>query len=497
MDITKETLDLAKSALAKSDEALTKAVSTSTGLVAFDLQAPAKNLYPVLTPLRNVIPRVGGGGGTATNWKQIRAITGSGWDAMGWVPEGQRSGRMSYQAEDKSCSYVTIGEEDSVTFEAESAGRGFEDVMATASMRVLQKQMIKEENAILGGNRSLALGTPATPTVSQSGSGATLPTATYSVIVVALSYEGNIGAAVTLAGVPTSKLITGADGETYTLNGGSSMKSAAASQAITLGQNLNCSVTPVDGAVAYAWYVGTAGNELIQRITYFNSTVFSAPLVTGTQNASAITADCSRNASLAFDGLLTAALTPANGAYVQTLATGTVGIGTKLTASSAGTINEIDVMLKSLWDNYKISPTVIYVASQQLKDITEKALQGSGGAPLLQLFSDPQTGFAGMTAGGVVGFYFNPYSLDGGSKIPIKLHPTLPTGTIIAWCQNLPAQYQSNNVPNVAEIKTRRDYYHLNYPIRTRKHEFGVYAEEALAIYAPFAMGVIRNIAAG
>jgi hypothetical protein len=97
----------------------------------------------------------------------------------------------------------------------------------------------------------------------------------------------------------------------------------------------------------------------------------------------------------------------------------------------------------------------------------------------------------------VVGFYFNPFAMDGGIKIPIKIHPTLPAGTILGWCENLPSQYLSNNVPNVAEVKVRQDYYQLDWPLRTRAQEFGVYAEEVLAVYAPFAMGVITNIANG
>jgi hypothetical protein len=74
-NVTQATLDLMKAALQNPSEELRKSVTTGTGLVPFDLQAPSKNLYPVATPLRNVIPRVGGGVGTATNWKQIVAST--------------------------------------------------------------------------------------------------------------------------------------------------------------------------------------------------------------------------------------------------------------------------------------------------------------------------------------------------------------------------------------------------------------------------------------
>jgi hypothetical protein len=127
--------------------------------------------------------------GTATNWRQVNAI-GSGFDSMGWVPEGQRSGQMPYSTSTKTSTFVTIGEEDAATFEAISAGRTFEDVQAMMAFRLLQKMMLKEEMAILAGNASLTLGTPSTPTLSASGSGATLPAATYFVKVVALTLEG-------------------------------------------------------------------------------------------------------------------------------------------------------------------------------------------------------------------------------------------------------------------------------------------------------------------
>jgi hypothetical protein len=179
MDIaqtTQETLGLMK-------DSLSKAVTLATGLSAYDLQAPAKTLYPVITPLRNALPRVARTNpGDAARWRTISSLTGSGFDAMGWVPEGQRTASMSYSAASQVAPYLTLGEEDSVTFEAEAAAQGFEDIDSTATLRLLQKTMRKEETALLGGNASLALGTPAAPTLSAAGTGATLPSATYSVI---------------------------------------------------------------------------------------------------------------------------------------------------------------------------------------------------------------------------------------------------------------------------------------------------------------------------
>jgi hypothetical protein len=312
--------------------------------------------------------------------------------------------------------------------------------------------------------------------------------------VVALTYEGYRNSSLS-AGVATTRSITGADGATFTLNGGSSAPSANATQAVGSGQTLSATVTAVVGAVGYAWYVGAAGSEKLQAITTINSAIFSAPLSTTGQAASAVTADCSANPGLAYDGLLTSALKSSSGAYVTYLATGTAGTGTALSASGRGSVNEIDQMLEKMWDLYEVSPSVLYVNSQEQRNITNKVLNASS-SPLLRFTTDGQDPFA-IVANGVVEYYYNPFALDGGYKIPVKIHPFIPAGTILGWAENLPAQYQSSNVPNVAEVKTRRDYYRMDWPLKTRAYEFGVYAEEVLAVYAPFAMGVISNIANG
>ena len=482
--VTQETLDLVKGAITGDD--ISKSITTATGLAAYDLQAPAKNLYPIFTPLRNKIPRVGGGKGVATNWKQITSIVGSGFDSTGWVPEGQRSGRMSYTSAPKAANYVTLGEEDSVTFEAVNAGKTFEDVRASMTVRLLQKLMLKEENAILGGNSSLSLTAPGAPTVSASGSGATLPAATYNVYVVALTQEGYFNSSLT-AGVATSKLITGADGGTYTIYGGSSNKSAVGSASPTLGQNLLATVSAVTGAVAYAWYVGTAGAETLQAITTTNALTISAPLAGSRQAATAVTANSSNNPGLAYNGLLTTALNSGT-AYVSTLATNNSG----LTATGSGSIVEIDTMLRQMWDTYQLSPTVIYCNSQEIQNITNKVMAVTGGSLLNinRAANEPHM----VVAGGVIAGYFNPFMPNGGALIPVLIHPKVPPGTLLSYCEQLPAYYQNNEVSNVAEIKTRQDYYQIDWPIRTRMYETGVYSENVLAVYCPFAVGVITNI---
>lgn len=481
-------------------------VTLANNLVAYDLEAPSKSLYPVLTPLRNRIPRQtkGSGAGLAANWKEVSAISGgSALPFMGWVPEGRRAARMSITTADRSASYVTFGLESDVTFEAQSAAQGFEDELSMAGMRLLQQTMIIEENALLGANYNVPLGATATPTLSASGSGATLPAATYSVRVFALSHEGYLMADLT-NGIKRLVAVTSMDNRgTYNLCGGSSAAGAAATQAVTLGQTLFCSIAAIKGAVAYAWYVGTAGNEKLEAITTINSAAFSAPLAGTGQALSAIGDaatdrsynDGSSNGSqaAAFNGLLYAAW-KSTLSYYKALATGTAGIGTPLTASGRGTVTEIDTALKWFWDNYRISPDEIYVSAQELTSIYKLCFV-NGSNPFIRFNISPGQSISEFTAGAIIGTYVNPYSLDGGQSIPIRLHPNLASGTIFFWCQNLPAHYQSANVPQVAQVQCRRDYYQIPWPIVTRTNETGVYAEEVLKVYAPFALGTITNIA--
>lgn len=492
MSVTEDTLALLKSTYAGGLAKASNTVTTANGLVAYDLQAPAKNLYPVITILSKRVPRVRGKGGTATNWRQVNAIVGSGFDNIGFVPEGQRAGAMSINTSNKAASYATLGEEGALTFEAQSAAAGFEDERSRTSVRVLQKAMLKEEAAILGANAGIQLGTAPTATLSAAGTGATLPAATYSVIVVALTLEGYLNSSVA-NGVATSQTVTGQDGQTYTVAGGSSKAGANATQAVTLGQTLSASVSPVNGAVGYAWYVGAAGSEKLQAITGAPAAAFSAPLTSGTQAATAASADNSANPNTAFNGLLTQAFMPGSGAYISNME------GGFLTASGHGTVNEIDTMLKTLWDTYRVSPSILLVSSQESKNITAKVLEGgASGSPAPLLRQNVTVGADGqISAGQVVSHYFNPFTLGTGRMIPIVLHPNLPPGTIVAWAEDLPAQFQTNNVPNVAEMHVRRDWYDIEWPLTSRSYQHGIYVEETLAVYAPFAMAVLTGIGNG
>lgn len=497
---TNETLALVKTAQQESSADIlsknfTQPSTATTGLQAYDLEAPSKKLFPKLTPLRNMIPRVGGGFAIQANWKAITAINANAMRAG--IAEGKRGGQITHTLAEYLAAYRGIGLEKSVTFEADYASKGFEDLRAGAVLQSLQATMIAEEVMILGGNTSLALATTPTPVLSQGGAG-TLGNATYSVICVALGVQaywdlvglnnGGTGQALNLATatVPAQVVRTNADGSTDTFGGGSAQKSAAASLAVTGAQNLFATVAAVKGAYAYAWFVGAAASEKLEAVTTINSVGFSVALAGTGQLASALTAVDSSTCALEFDGLLTIASKTALNSYYQALATGTPGTGTTLTGAG-GRIVEIDAALGAFYANYRLQPTHIYVNFKQFQKITNVILGQTN--PAVYFTSDVALD-AAFSAGRNVGKYVSPID---GSVMMIVVHPNLPPGTIFFYTAAVPAYV--DGISDICRVRTRQEYYQIEWPLRTRKYEYGVYADEVLQHFFPPSMGILTNVA--
>ena len=82
-DRAAHTLDMFKAAFGNPmrppENAMTKSVSVATGLTYYDLRAPALNLFPTVSPLRNSVPRMQRANpGDAAHWKAVMATIGAG-----------------------------------------------------------------------------------------------------------------------------------------------------------------------------------------------------------------------------------------------------------------------------------------------------------------------------------------------------------------------------------------------------------------------------------
>ena len=181
---TQETLGLMKESLAKN-------VTLSTGLSAYDLQAPAKNLYPIdhaspqfAAARRPPQPR------RAARWRTITSIPARATTRWAGCRKASARRACAYSADLNRRALRDARRGRHGDLRSRGGRPGLRRHQRHRHLRLLQKTMRKEETALLGGNTSLALGTPGTPTLTASGTGATLPAATYSVIVVALTFEG-------------------------------------------------------------------------------------------------------------------------------------------------------------------------------------------------------------------------------------------------------------------------------------------------------------------
>lgn len=501
-----KTLDLIKG-LQKIDDidlakSFTQSATATSGLTFYDLTSPALTMYPVLTPLRNRIPRVSGGAGIQANWRAITGInTGR---VSGGVAEGKRNATISHTTKDYLAAFRSIGLDDSVTFEADWAAQGFDDVKARAVEGVLRATMIQEELIDLGGNGTLALGTTPTPTVSDVTTGGTLLANTaYRVFCVALTLEGYQQAAgynngMTGSSVDVSALAleatytrTNMDGSTDTMNGGTAQKSSVGTVTTANDSNdthcLAASVTPVAGACAYAWFWGVSGLELLGAITTINSVKITAT-ATGTQNISTMPSTDNSKNSLVYDGITTQIETANSGSYVVNLATGTPGTGSVLTSDGSGGCTEIETALTSFWNLYRFSPDTMYMGASVLVALN-KLIIANGGAPLIR-FNMDANGSHMIQAGSVIGTYLNKVT---NTQVQVVVHPNMAPGEILFYTSQSP--YPIGGVGSVIQKRLRRDYYSIAWPVTTRRYDFGTYFDGVLQVLFPPAFGLMKNIA--
>ena len=461
----------------KDAQQLEKAITTSTNLVGYNLEIPARQLVPFASPLRNIIPRKLSKTGTSVHWKAITDIVNAG---KATTLEGTRGNGMSYTVADKLAAFKVVGLQDSVTLEAEAAGRNFQDVKATATTNLLLKVMTEEEKIILGGNTT-SLGSIATPTASAvTDTSSTISAGTYSVKVAALTLvAANRVVTNNQVANMTGLAVAATDSSGNAVSGaydGVTAASTGASVTVASGENITASVTPLKGALAYAWFVGASGSETLQIVTT-NSAVVLTALVTG--GSAAPTADGSGD-PLAFDGIIPQILN--GGGLFYDMA------NSQLTAAAGG-IAELDEINSRLFNQYKNGPTRYLVSEQLAKDITS-AIVKNNGAPTLFVNNGEKNDITGNY---MVKRYVN--KSYGGENVIIDVHPWLPNGTMVVMCDRVP--YPNANIPSVLEMECGYDYRQLEYAMTSPKYEFEVRTYEALKHYFPACQAIITNVKPG
>src|SRR5947209_8703024 len=173
--VSQETVDLIRQTQADT----TRAINMATGFIGYQLETPAKAIYPLDTPLLNITPRSMSVGIDTEHWKVYTSIFGGngpmGQTNLGTVDDGSATiDQPVYNVAQVINTYQTIGEYNSVTFQAAWRGRQLEgDLVARRTAETLYALKLQEENWLINVGANL-WSPPAAPLLSTAATGGTL-----------------------------------------------------------------------------------------------------------------------------------------------------------------------------------------------------------------------------------------------------------------------------------------------------------------------------------
>lgn len=486
--ITQQTLQEATAALLKLQQEgkLQKALAVATGLTGYILEAPAKQLVPLMSPWRQSVPRTTKAGSNAVNWKAITAIS----QPKASTTESAAANEFTTTVADRSGTYKVVGLRGKVTREAEAASQGFDPALAKETTNTLLNAMKAEEMQMLGGNIT-ALATPGAPTVAESDGKGSLAADEYFVRVAALTLPAANRVVIQrpadvdgdgdclLAGVQVDSVDPATDGVTV-------VSDEASVTTVGGSDGLKVTWTAVPGAAAYAIFVGLttgAANLTCEAIVTQTSVTFSS-LATGGLAGDQLTGTSADAA--AYNGLIQQLLASGSGAYVKVL-------NNILSGASNGEITEIQDMFQSIWDQAKIHKFRLLTGGQESRIVTRKSIT-AGGGPTIQVSPAPD-GRVMMTQGYHVGQIVNAVT---GHACPVETLPWIPGGMILAVPTEIP--YNDANVSAPIDMIMGYDWERWDYASTSSTGpiwEFDTRCWGVLRVLVPAGCGIIYDIHKG
>ena len=464
-------------------DGLTTGSPIGTGLVPFDLEAPAKYLAPRPTPLRNKLPREKGQG-TSRRFKRITGITGSGTGGVGvfhpgisettqnnFAPSGasnalylNRGAKITYAGDDKVVPYFEFGVSDSVSFAAQYAGQGFQDVRALSAQSLLYSSMLLEERMLLMGR----------------GSNASYFSGALSAPSITITLRAPVAGETAISGAGTNIYVKAtSDAGDF----GQSVLSSVASVAASAGTVADVKITSaVTGALGYRVYSGTGSSAPADSALFYDGRTGSLTYTLQgafptTIAASTAASDTSAYAN-GYDGIMPT-VTGANSGYTK-------NINGSFNATSPGA--EFQTAFASLYDSVKADPDEILFNGTDRKNLSELLKNSSSNNYRLTLTQD-EIGNAVM--GSVITAIQNEVT---GKVVPMTVHPWMPQGNTAILSYTLPIP--DSQVSNVWSVVNVQDYMGINWPVIDFQYQISSYWQGTFLCYAPAWNGSVTGISA-
>lgn len=465
---------------------LVKDITTTSpvagGLVAFDLEAPAKMLAPRPTPLRNRIPRQKGVG-TSRKYKRITGFTGSGTGGVGvfragitdttqtnFAPSGAsqslyyaRGSKIAYAGDDVTVPYLQFSVSDQVAWSAQFAGQGYQDIRQLSRTSLLYSSMLIEERQLLmdRGTASGFIGALAAPT------GVTLTARSAAAGETGLSgVTTNVYAKVTSDAGDFGQSVLSSAGNVAATNG-QVVDVVAVLPAGATGMRVYVSTGASDPGDASRWFAGKAG---------YNKFTVQGALPTSGTAASTVSADTSASAT-SYDGILPIVTGP-NSGYTKR-------INSTLSTSNPG--SEFQTAFAALWDAVKADPDRILFNGSDRKQLADAIKTGSNAYRM----TISQNELTGTSLGDVVGTIYNQVT---GKAVEIEVHPWMPQGNTAILSDTLPIP--DSNVSDVWSVINVQDLMGIDWPVTQFAYESSSYWFGNFVCYAPAWNASVNGIAA-
>lgn len=476
--LTQQTFDLMK-------DATTTGITTADGLTGFGLEPVAKLIVPVATQFRNSVKRTKApSGSTAARWK---AIVGYGYTQPDVsVSFGSAATLDTIVEQDYVAPYQVIGLGGTVWRDAEVLARGFDNVRATSSIKTMYELMNGEDIKDIGGQQ-FALQVPAAPTLVAQSSGGSIGTGTWKVAVAARTAEG------VAYGTP---LTAGQARSTPASPAGSVTIASGSTNSIV------ASVAYVAGAFCYDWYTD---NGLGGSLYYYGTSSVNTITITAAApntNPTAPATDSSANA-LSYNGFAATLVGDYTANGQVTRGTGTRASGATISSLNGatmtgvdGSIQEIDNLLLTIAQTYKLSPTRFLMNPQEAYNMTNKIFATGGFRVMLQVGRQQDA----LTGGTFLERYIN--KAWQGQAIQIVVDPNVPAGHILGITDTLP--YPGNRISGVLECETQEEYTEVPYATARvagggggPRYDYEVRCIKVLKNYFPAGAFILHNVANG
>jgi hypothetical protein len=317
---------------------------------------------------------------------------------------------------------------------AQFAGQGYEDISALANLIMLQEMMLGEEYQMIAGT-SQTLATPAAPTITvraaqsnESAMTGTAASSSYYVEVVAVNYFGTTAAS-------TGTVMTG----------------------WAAGDVVDVVVSPVPGAMQYTVYLtASSGASTGYQWATFGGTKFTLQGATPASTVSVPSADTGTGKATRTEGVIPvlSGLSASSGVYPSGWQGGYYNGGVGLHLN----YNTMYTTLKALWDStstspgaFKADPAEVISSGSDLANLSQDVIsQGTG--TNYELFIQ-QGGVGDVTVGAAVSQFQNPLTK---SILKMVVHPFYPQGNATVLSYQLPQSW--TQVANAWEMVCVQDY---------------------------------------